>query len=229
LVIWNYYNITFLKGVTMLMIEAKEMSDAEFETSLPKIEAILLSLSERLKELAQLFSRMSRPQLREVKKRFGRMIGEDRIERLVMMGRGLLSEHLGLREKCVSAGKLRVMPPEVLAQIGNPEFTHPVLVPGKGVIPKAVKNMSAFELNQILDPQQGKLRTATEQKKLLMEQFHVVPKAAGSEPRDDEQGLLVHDAKFIDLDKGKLLVTANNGGQVVLLRSDLERWFGIKA
>lgn len=141
------------------------LTESEFPKALDTLEGWLTKWAEYGLKIARLVGRMSAVQLREVKRRF-RMLRADHWERLALLGRGLIGEHLALPEAGVPATDLKRASEKARADLADPSREVEVYHGSGRVLRKPLKDMTAMEMRQVWDRTKGLLTPLQQRRKL---------------------------------------------------------------
>jgi|APFre7841882654_1041346.scaffolds.fasta_scaffold09136_5 hypothetical protein len=133
---------------------------------LVQVEQILIGLRNKLIEAAPLLAQLSKPGLREAKKRFKGFIGAEHIDRLVAFSRGDFPEYLAIRCKSMRLGYFLKLKKKSKEMLRNPN-SEVILATPNGPITKLASTCNAVELLQAFDPRFDGIVPEPEQRKLF--------------------------------------------------------------
>jgi len=136
------------------VIQPQVFSEDEFAVALQEIKGCIKQVSENLARMADLFSRMSKPQLKKAKQELSVYMSADRIERLVLFGRELIPQYLACKDKTVPVSFLKSMKPEVRKEICDPQKQVTVIT-DTGPKIKTLEALTGFEFAQVVDKRDG--------------------------------------------------------------------------
>jgi hypothetical protein len=150
------------------------LSDRQFEEAMRKIEDAVMDINRRALEIAEFMARMSVEQVREAKRRLRGFISMERIDRLVLFGRGMIPEYLAREAKTLPASVLRVMPRRVVDEISDPNRSVEVFT-RRGVVLRSLGELNPVEFDMVVDPHKG-IRAPREQRSVMVESIAQPPK-----------------------------------------------------
>lgn len=148
------------------LLESK-LSDDE-KATISQIEVIILDLKDRFVQLAELLGKLSRPGLREAKRRFGFLLGPGHIERLYRAAHGEYPMHLAIKCKSISASDYQHLQASSKTILNDPDALVPIAVNSAEVeISKKVSELTLVELKQCFDQKYPKWVPLDVQRKAL--------------------------------------------------------------
>ena len=146
----------------------KGVTAEDLKAIMGKLDVIFQRIREAWKDAAGLLSRLSGPQMDEVKRRFRGIVTADHLERLAMMGKGELAPHLALPEKIgLPASFLRRLPESTLEVLNNPNREAEVWRPDGKVFTRRIGQMSQMELAQVVGKRGEVLKADAQRRRYL--------------------------------------------------------------
>jgi hypothetical protein len=147
-------------------IVTNAMTDDEFQEALKRIRDLAGAIRKNALELGVLMSRMSRPQITQVKEVLRGIIGRDHLDRIMLYGKGVIAEYFAVNPKSLPASVFRKLPEQTLKRLNNP--TQPIeVLTQSGVKAKTPATMTAIELARAIDVSTGKIRPVKDQRLAL--------------------------------------------------------------
>jgi len=139
------------------------VSNFQFDTIKRKLHGFMDRIKDNLIKAASLVKNLSPKQLQEIKDEFRGALTADQVEKLVLLGRGIIKDHLLVLDRTITAQKLMAMPAQNLAVINNPH--RDVKVWSKtGVVSKEFGQLTPIERRKVMDTG-GRFRTPEAQKR----------------------------------------------------------------
>lgn len=145
-------------------------------------------------------ARCSSVQLRDAKRAIRGIISPGWIDRLTLFGRGIIAEHLAVRQNGLSARVLERLPRKALDILNKPDSVIDVATVKGRCIPKRADELNARELDQVVDERTG-IRTVEQQ---IAHLVTPPPKFRG----DEEP--LIHDGSWVRQDDGTWMTYLRN-------------------
>jgi hypothetical protein len=195
--------------------EIEAMDRPEFEDAKSRISDMRTTWLKHVCELKEMFGRMSKPQLNEVKKLLKGFVSAEHIERLALCGRGELPEWIAYPAKSLPAGTCRRLSRGVRKQLSDPDIPVEVFTT-RGVQHKRLGKLDAFQLAQVVDPERGIIDASAQSKRALME------KTKPEKPVDSD---LESVADWVPCSGGVLMKSAM-GVRLKATRKQIEQMYG---
>lgn len=191
--------------MSKLAEKSKYLEEKEFKDARARISQVAKDMRSGAKEIASWLAKMSRPQLRIIKRDLRAHFSADHVERLALWGKGVIAEHFGVPQKTLPARVLRSLPAVALKNLNNPD--HPVeLMTMGGLKIITVGNMNAVELATAVDPVDG----------ILPPEDQKVVKPAVERKKQASSDIPVMEKARLAEDKKMILLTAKTGEQMLV-------------
>ncbi len=144
-------------GTNGITVEAEGVDEVVFDQLLKDLESFLVRTIKEMKELAGRLAQCSHVQIERAKKVLKRVGGwqKDHIERLVLMGRGEMAEHLAAPEQSIRASTFKLLPATAKQALNDPKQIFEVYIGTGRVLRKTVPQMTALQIRALVDIKKG--------------------------------------------------------------------------
>lgn len=132
------------------------ITEAEFDRRIKKLEIIFANIASKLEEAGKLLASMSFAQIKRVKNIFREIMSAERIDRLILIGQGQMSEWFALNVPTIKSKVFRALPRDTKEVLNNPTESITIAL-GKRITTKRVQDLSPAEIHHVIDPQRGLL------------------------------------------------------------------------
>ena len=152
-----------MEEAAVVEVDVDKVTDQDSET-INQLGKYLNGVRDNLLSAAPLFAKLSRPGLREAKRKFKSYIGAEHINRLVEFARGNFPEYLALRCKSMRFGYYLRLKKKSREILWNPN-SQISLATVNGEVSKLASECNIFELHQAFDPRFDGIVPLSEQRK----------------------------------------------------------------
>lgn len=186
------------------------MDREEFLLIVGQLDTVFARALEAFIEAAPLLSRLSREQVRDVKKRYRGSISSEHIERLIEYGHGRMPKYIASKERWLAISTYRRMSQTVRDVLSDCDKVVPVYIAGGRFKEQRLVDLSVGEWKQVLDDSCG-FRTLDQQRLYLISEMREAPVSVSRSMFDH----------LLDKGNGQIAIVATDGSQIVVDESKL--------
>lgn len=186
------------------------MDRKEFDNILKQLEQVFSRAMAAFIDAAPILAKLSREQVRDVKRRYRGSISSEHIERLIEYGHGRLPKYLAMTERWLAISIYRRMPQTVRDLLDDADKVVTVYIAGGRFKELRLADLNVLEWKQVLDDSSG-FRTLDQQRLYLIDELRETQVSTARSMFD----------RIEDKGNGQIAIVATDGSQIVVDRAKL--------
>lgn len=200
---------------TTAVLQATPLPDKEFDKLVKEMTKWVGEFEQKMIKWAPQLARLNHVQKKKLRKEL--RITNDRLERFILFGEGVMAQHLALRDQSIRASIFKRLPASARKELNDENAVFPI-VSERGVSRKSIGEMNPFEINRLVDADKG-IRTEKQQRDhmILCSKQNVDANKLPDGDMEEYDRLVLLDAKTI-------AVVGKEGSKIKVPRASIRKF-----